>query len=148
MEKIVIGRKDKVDLPFLELKGVPVKIDTGAYTSSIHCTEINEVKRDGVAVLEVQFFDWDEKKSPVLIFEEFKTKKVKSSTGHKENRYVIKGNVRIFNKTSSCVFTLSKRHDMKFPILLGRKLLNKVYVVDPVKTNLSFLNRKTTVFIR
>lgn len=37
---IVIGRRDKVDFPELGLKNIDVKVDTGAFTSSIHCHDI------------------------------------------------------------------------------------------------------------
>ncbi|HAJ83093.1 MAG TPA: peptidase, partial [Zunongwangia profunda] len=41
-KKRIIGRFDKADFPVLDLEGISVKIDTGAYTSSIHCDEIIE----------------------------------------------------------------------------------------------------------
>ena len=36
MQKI-IGRYDRVDLPQLGLNDIHAKIDTGAFTSSLHC---------------------------------------------------------------------------------------------------------------
>ena len=42
MEKIVIGRFEKADFPLLDLENISIKIDTGAYTSSIHCDNIVE----------------------------------------------------------------------------------------------------------
>ena len=39
-EKKVIGRSDKVDLPDLGIMEANAKVDTGAYTSSIHCKKI------------------------------------------------------------------------------------------------------------
>jgi hypothetical protein len=41
-----LGRSDRVDLPGLGLFNIHAKIDTGAYTSSLHCSRA-EVK-DGV----------------------------------------------------------------------------------------------------
>ena len=41
MPKKVIGRIDKADFPLLGLFDIDVKIDTGAYTSSIHCHKVN-----------------------------------------------------------------------------------------------------------
>ncbi len=40
--KIVIGRKDVADFEKLELFGIVVKIDSGAYTSSFHCNQIKK----------------------------------------------------------------------------------------------------------
>ncbi len=42
MTKKILGRVDKVDFPELNLITVDVKIDTGAYTSAIHCSNIRE----------------------------------------------------------------------------------------------------------
>ena len=42
MNKRVIGRVDKIDFPKLGLFHIDVKIDTGAYTSTIHYSEIIE----------------------------------------------------------------------------------------------------------
>ena len=53
MEKLVIGRFDKADFPALNLNDIAVKIDTGAYTSSIHCENIEEKGNE----LHCTFFD-------------------------------------------------------------------------------------------
>ena len=42
MTKKIIGRVDKADFPTLNLMDIEVKIDTGAYTSSIHCYKVIE----------------------------------------------------------------------------------------------------------
>ena len=52
MEKKIIGRKEKISLPKLGLKLVWAKIDTGAYTSSIHAEQIREEEYKGKKVLE------------------------------------------------------------------------------------------------
>ena len=39
-KKITIGRIEKIDLPKLSLFNLDAKIDTGAYTSSLHCHHI------------------------------------------------------------------------------------------------------------
>ncbi|MBF4986150.1 peptidase, partial [Nonlabens mediterrranea] len=41
-KKLIIGRTDRADFPKLEIENLDIKIDTGAYTSSIHCTNIVE----------------------------------------------------------------------------------------------------------
>ena len=44
--KKIIGRKEKIDLNEWGITGITAKIDTGAYTSSIHCEYVREI-RDG-----------------------------------------------------------------------------------------------------
>ena len=40
MPKKTIGRIDKADFPALDLFDIDIKIDTGAYTSSIHTHKV------------------------------------------------------------------------------------------------------------
>ncbi len=137
--KIVIGRKDIADFPEIGFNQVEVKIDTGAYTSSIHCESI-EVKKDGM--LYCSFLDdkHPEYSQDVHIFKTFKTIRVKSSNGIAQNRYEIKSKIILFGKSYSISLSLSDRKDMKFPVLLGRKFLNPKFIVDPALTNLSHKN--------
>lgn len=127
-KQLIIGRKDVADLPRFGLSGVPVKIDSGAYTSTIHCAKVEE--NDGK--LEVIFLD---KKDVAftgekVIFEEFSVKKVRSSSGQAQYRYKVKGNILLFGKKYNTEFTLSRRTKMRYPVLLGRKLLNKRFLID------------------
>ncbi|MGB0424358.1 MAG: RimK/LysX family protein, partial [Flavobacteriales bacterium] len=47
-----IGRNDKADFPEIDLMNISIKIDTGAYTSSMHCHDIKEIEDDGVKFIE------------------------------------------------------------------------------------------------
>ncbi|MFA7274145.1 MAG: RimK/LysX family protein [Crocinitomicaceae bacterium] len=147
MEKLIIGRKDHADLPLFGLVNVPVKIDTGAYSSSIHCDKIDLIEAGGKEFLKVEFFAANGLPATVVTFETFKTKKVRSSSGQEENRYFVYGNIVLFSKKYKALFSLTKRKRMRYPILLGRKLLNKRFIVDPSKIDLSLNNLKSTVFI-
>lgn len=137
--KIVIGRKDIADFPDIGFNQVEVKIDTGAYTSSIHCESI-KVGKDGK--LHCSFLDnkHPEYSKEIHVFKKFKTIRVKSSNGIAQNRYEIKSKIKLFNKTYSIALSLSDRKDMKFPVLLGRKFLNPKFVVDPALKDLSHKN--------
>lgn len=55
-QKIVIGRQDVADLPALNIFGIPIKIDTGAYTSSLHCHNIIEFEENGKKKNKMQSF--------------------------------------------------------------------------------------------
>lgn len=136
--KIIIGRKDIADFPDIGFNQVQVKIDTGAYTSSIHCRSI-EVKNEELFCVFL-----DEKHPEYSLethrFKNFKTIKVKSSNGIVQNRYEIKSEIKIFNKTYPISLSLTDRKDMKFPVLLGRKFLNPKFIVDPSLIDLSHKN--------
>ena len=72
-----------------------------------------------------------------FISDNYASKLVKSSNGISETRFRIHTEIVIFNTTFPIYLTLSERKDMKFPILLGRKFLNKKFVIDTAKKNLS-----------
>ncbi len=132
--KIVIGRKDIASFPEIGLSNINVKIDTGAYTSSIHCKFI-QVKND---VLTCSFLGEDA--GSIHHFTNYKTIRVKSSNGIAQNRYEIKTKIRLFNKSYQISLSLSNRKEMRFPVLLGRKFLNPKFVVDPSLIDLSIKN--------
>ena len=136
MHKKIIGRVDKIDFPKLNLFQIPVKIDTGAYTSAIHCSKIIEQDQSLIC-----FFENDEHssfESKPIIFENYTLTDVKSSNGFKENRYKIKSEAIFFGKTYKINLTLSTRDDMKFPVLIGRQFLSKKFLVDVNLENISF----------
>lgn len=138
--KITIGKKDKADFPELNLFDIDIKVDTGAYTSSIHCHKIKELVEDGVKYIEFQLLDpshkdYNHKKFKVKFYKE---KKIKSSNGKGQKRYIIKTKIFIFNKTFTLELSLSERSEMRFPVLIGRKLLNKKFIVDTSLSNLSY----------
>lgn len=137
--KITIGREDKADFPDFFLEDIDLKIDSGAYTSSIHCCNIKEIEVDGKKVLKFTLLDPEHVlyNNKEFISEDYTSKLVKSSNGISEMRFRIYTKIIIFNKNFPIYLTLSERKDMKFPILLGRKFLNKKFIIDTVKKNLS-----------
>ena len=140
MSKPILGRTDKVDFPELDLFDVDIKIDTGAYTSAIHCTTVFEEKEG----LRCTFShkgrpDFNDKE---VLFKTYSKTGVKSSNGHKENRFKIRSKVIFFGKTYKINLTLSTRDDMRFPVLIGRQFLKNKFLVDVSLENQSF-NMKT-----
>lgn len=139
MPKKIIGRTDKADFPLLDLFDIDIKIDTGAYTSSIHCHKVIVI--DGM--LKCLFYDKGHPhyNGKEIIFKTYDTAKVKSSNGIVQKRYKVKTTIILFNKKYSINLTLSTRSDMKYPILIGRKFLLKKFIVDVNEKNVSFSNK-------
>jgi hypothetical protein len=131
-----IGRVDKADFPLLHLNEVEVKIDTGAYTSSIHCK--NMVVIDNY--LKCTFLDEEHPAyhQKEFVFDRYDVKVVKSSNGQAQARYRILTEIILFGKTYPIFLTLSDREEMRYPVLIGRKFLTKRFVVDINNTNLSY----------
>ena len=146
MKKIkhTIGRFDTVDLPQMDLFGLSAKIDTGAFTSAIHFHHAEVIEKNGKKVLHFTLLDpsHPEYNDKDFYFEQFTTREIKNSFGQSEERYIIETEIMLFGKVYVTEFSLSDRGSLKFPILLGRKLLRQDFVVDVARTNLS-LKQKT-----
>ncbi len=144
MDKKIIGRKEKITLPDLGLKSVWAKIDTGAFTSSLHAEDIREEEENGKKVLKFEILMPGHKDftGKTLTFEEYKQKKVKNSFGQAETRFLVVTRIKIAGETFSAEFTLSDRSSMKNSILLGRKILRDKFLVDVNRVNLSKAYRK------
>jgi hypothetical protein len=145
-----IGRIDKVDLLELSLLNISVKVDTGAFTSTIHSHHIKEVIMDGEKQIEFQLLDPSHPKYKDVLFKtkRYKKRSVKNSFGKSEQRFVIETTIVLFGEEYPIELSLSERSDMKYPILIGRKLLNKRFIVDTSKQNLSYRMKKKTQKIK
>lgn len=136
-----LGRSDRVDLPGLGLYNIHAKIDTGAYTSSLHCSRAEVVN----GVLEFVLLDDEhpEFTGMTFIFKEFTNRDIKNSFGIAEKRYIIQTTIKIFDQEILTEFSLSDRDALRFPILLGRKILRHRFLIDVTKKNLSYKNKKS-----
>ena len=98
--KEFIGRKEKITLKEWGFSEISAKVDTGAYTSAIHCefTKVKEVR--GKKVLEFVLLSPSHKhfKNRIISTEHFTQKKVKNSFGHVETRYKVTTKVTIFGE--------------------------------------------------
>ena len=140
--KRVVGRRELVDFPQFQLLGVEAKVDTGAYTGAIHCSDIHvETLPDGRELLRVLLLDPSHpnfNRRP-LHFAEFSLRDIKSSNGDVQERYVIQTVIQLFGEDFPAEFSLSDRSDMRYPVLIGRALLRRAQlVVDVARLHLSY----------
>ena len=125
-----VGWRERVELPELGLHGIPAKIDSGARTSSLHATILEQFTRDGEnfvrfavdfdgphvrQVCEAVHVDW---------------RGITSSNGETQRRMIIKTPLTIGTLTFRAEISLADRSDMKFPMLVGRSSLRRRFVVD------------------
>jgi hypothetical protein len=125
----LIGRREFVDFPLLGVYHVEAKIDTGAYTSSIHCSEIYIKTESNKAVLYFVVFSQDQNQK-MQSLEDFSLKKIKNSFGEMEERYIIKTLIVIGGKKIKSTVSLSDRESMRYPVLIGRKLVKGTFIID------------------
>lgn len=143
-KKIILGRKDKADFPEMSLNGIDIKIDTGAYTSAIHCHSITTFFKSDIDTLAFTLLDpthtqYDGKEYTTTNFSE---KRIKNSFGTSEKRFVIETEIELFGKIYPIELSLSERGEMKFPILIGRRFLMGNFIVDSSKYDLSYKKSK------
>jgi len=139
MEKRIIGRREKITLPEWELKLISAKVDTGAYTSSIHCEYAEEKEENGRMFLEFKVLapGHIKYKNKVIRTDDYTQKKVKNSFGVAEVRYKVNTIISMFGEEFTAEFTLSDRSKMRNAILIGRKTLKGKFLVDIDQVNLS-----------
>jgi hypothetical protein len=136
----VLGRYDRVDLPQLKLKNIHAKVDTGAYRCSLHCHNVEIING------KLEFILLDEEHPEFtgmkFVFDTFEERDIRNSFGEVERRFVIVTTVRIFEEDITGEFSLSNRGSLKFPILIGRKILRDRFLIDVTKKNLSFKEKR------
>lgn len=132
----ILGRNDRVDLPGLGLTNIHAKVDTGAYTCSLHCSYAEVVNN------QLEFVLMDEEHPEFTgikyTFKRFKQREIRNSFGEAELRYVIKTSIKIFDHRIRAEFSLSNRGNLKFPVLLGRKILRNRFLIDVTQKDLYF----------
>lgn len=131
----IIGRRSVAALPDLGIAHAVAKIDTGAYNSSLHATNIH-VEDDGTGASEL-VFDIDlsthlqtAADTRTVRTKDYAIRRVRSSNGVDQNRYSIKTNVTLEGRTFMATLTLSDRSHMRYPLLIGRRLLRSRFIVN------------------
>lgn len=128
----IIGRLVEVDFPRWDLSGVRAKVDTGAYTSSIHCHRIEAFEEVGEPRVRFHLLDPSHEEYPGRAFEMpvSRRKTVRSSNAVPEERIFVKTAVSLLGMEFETEFSLTDRGGMKHPVLLGRRALRGRFMVD------------------
>jgi hypothetical protein len=128
--KSVIGRAEPIEfvLGTDSYSGVPAKIDTGAYSSSVWVSNVQE--QDGG--LSFVLFDkgFPAYTGKTIHVKKYQTVNIENSFGQSETRFGVNLTVRFCGKKFKTFFTLSDRSRKIYPVLIGRKLLKGRFIVD------------------
>jgi hypothetical protein len=129
----IIGRAEKAAFPDLNVKQLPVKIDTGADACSIWATatELESGRLHVIFFGEGSSFYTGEEH--VFKKNEYSITRVANSFGHREIRYKVKLRIKIKGRLIKGSFTLSDRSNKLYPVLIGRTLLKHKFIVDVSK---------------
>jgi hypothetical protein len=129
----MIGWKEHVRFPKLNLGPVVAKIDTGARSAALHADSVE------VTGQRVRFSIGRKRYAAPLAG----LKRVKSSNGMSETRPVIRATVELGQHVLRVDITLTDRKDMGVPMLLGRGSIRGRFVVHPGRTFLLSKKAKT-----
>lgn len=134
MSECVVGSFEHVSFPDLGIVDTVAKIDTGAYTGAIHCSEIVFERIDGRPILKFKVNDG----AQIVYRERFRRVRVRSTTGHETNRFIINTTINLQAKDYPISITLADRKAMKYPILLGRRFLREHNMLVDSRINQEF----------
>ncbi|ARD46318.1 ATP-dependent zinc protease [Colwellia sp. PAMC 21821] len=138
-QKAIIGRLETIALPELAITDIQVRVDTGAKTSSLHVDNIVKFKKNGKIMVRFDLhpdaYNVDEIVSCEAPMHDIR--RVKSSNGTSEQRYVISTPVQLGETLWPIEITLTDRSDMSYLMLFGREAIGTKFLVDPSKVFVS-----------
>lgn len=132
-EKIVIGKEEWCGLPELGLPAIKARVDSGAKTSSLHAFNIHTFEEDGKKYVHFDIHPIQDNRKIIqscrgLVVDR---RNVKSSSGAKETRHVIKTPIILGEETWDIEVTLTNRDTMGYRMLIGREAMKERVLIDP-----------------
>lgn len=135
MEFTLIGWRELVSLSQFKLFNIKAKIDTGAKTSALHAENIEHITVKGKKYVRFTVTS-DEGKLTTIKSPLIEERDIKSSTGHKTRRPVVKTKIEMGNDIFDIEITLINRDLMGFKMLIGRDALSNNYFINPARSYL------------
>lgn len=130
-----VGWRESVSLPAFKLMDLKAKIDTGAKTSALHADDISYETEKGKRYVKFSLLMDDGKRRHIKtrFLEE---REIKSSTGQKTKRPVVKTMIKMGHNEFEIEITLINRDLMGFKMLIGREALNGRFLINPARSYL------------
>lgn len=129
----ILGWREWVCFPELDVPPIECKVDTGARTSALHAYYVETFEEDGVEMVRFGLHprrnDTETECHCVAPVHDRRT--VTDSGGHREERIVIQTPIVLGNETWPIEVTLTNRDSMRFRMLLGRTAIADNFIVDP-----------------
>lgn len=133
LNKIILGSEEWCAFPEIGLPAIKARVDSGAKTSALHAINITPFKKEEENWVKFDINPIQNNLQTVIHCEAKLIDKrvVKSSSGYREQRYVIQTNIKIGNDSWLIEMTLTNRDSMGFRMLLGREAMSGRILVDP-----------------
>ena len=142
--KVIFGSEEWFSFPDLGIPTIKARVDSGAKTSALHAINITPFIKDGANWVKFDINPIQNNLKTILHCEAPLVDKriVKSSSGFREQRFVIQTTLDIGNASWLIEMTLTNRDSMGFRMLLGREAMSGRVLVDPEQIYL--LGQSTT----
>ncbi len=132
-EKVIVGSEEWCSFPVLGIPTIKARVDSGAKTSAMHAINIAPFIKNEENWVKFDINPIQNNNKTVIHCESKLVDKriVKSSSGFREQRYVIGAELEIGGKKWTIEITLTNRDSMGFRMLLGREAMSGRVLVDP-----------------
>jgi len=133
LDKVIVGSEEWCSFPALGIPTIKARVDSGAKTSALHATNITPFEKDGENWIRFDINPIQNNLKAVIHCEAVLVDKrvVKSSSGYREQRYVIKTTLEIGGSLWEIEVTLTNRDSMGFRMLLGLEAISGRILMEP-----------------
>lgn len=132
--KIRVGWNELADLDDWQVFDLPVKIDTGARSSSLHVEGLQRTEPGSVAFHIACPRSARARRVTAAVAREAY---VTSSNGNRSKRIFVRTVLTLGGHSRPIEVNLVSRGDMHYPMLIGRSALAGVYIVDPARRRMT-----------
>lgn len=135
-DKMIVGNLELCSLPQLGIHDIEVRVDTGAKTSALHVDNVKRFISNGKPWVTFDIRPDVYNVNDILPCKAalFDVRKIKSSNGTSEERYVIRTEFHLGSTSWPIEVTLTNRAEMSYLMLLGRQGMGERLLVDPSQT--------------
>lgn len=133
---MIVGWREWVTIPTLDIAWIKAKMDTGARTSAIDAENIRVFADRGAPHVSFAVFAHQRKLLPAIecIAPIVDERKVTSSSGHQQRRYIIEITLQLAGRSWPIEVSLAERDNLDFRMLLGRAAIRDRCIVDPASS--------------
>jgi hypothetical protein len=144
---MLVGWREWVLLPELNLAPIKAKIDTGAKTSALHGWHIEPFRRKGAPWVRFEFHESRPGSRGLQAVQceaqAIDEREIRNSGGQVERRFVIETMLKLGDKLWRIELALTNRDQMGHRMLLGRSALDGRAIVEPSRSYILGTKRQT-----
>jgi hypothetical protein len=122
----IVGWRETVGLPDLNIALLRAKIDSGARTSALHAEHQERFEREGVEWVRFRFPSARRTQDRILEAPIFDEREIKNTGGTPERRIIIRTTLLLGVHRTRIDVSLADRKNMEFDLILGRTAIREL----------------------